>query len=92
MVRRVAAELGLAPAVRLVEVSDAGAAERLRFLGSPTIRVDGRDIEPGAGGRGDYVLACRVYRTASGFAGLPDEEWVRAALASAEPLAGDAAR
>jgi hypothetical protein len=41
-------ELGLTPEIRLVNVSDAADAERLRFLGSPTIRVDGRDVEPGA--------------------------------------------
>ena len=34
----------MAPEVRLVVVPEATAAERMRFLGSPTIRVNGRDV------------------------------------------------
>ncbi len=48
LVEHVSDELGLSPEIRLVNVSDVDAAERLRFLGSPTIRVDGHDVEPGA--------------------------------------------
>lgn len=65
-----------------MNVHDPTAAKRLRFLGSPTIRVDGRDIEPGADERIEYVLACRVYRTEHGAAGVPDERWLRDALAA----------
>jgi hypothetical protein len=80
LVEKVAAQLGLDADVRLIRVADAEAAARLRFLGSPTIRVGGRDVEPGAAGRTDFVLSCRVYRTEGGFAGQPDERWIRAAL------------
>lgn len=51
-------------------------AERERFLGSPTLRVDGRDIEPGADARRDYGVACRLYGTAN----VPPEPMVDAAL------------
>jgi hypothetical protein len=54
--------------------------ERERFLGSPTLRVDGVDVEPGAGDRTDFGLKCRVYRTAEGLSGCPADEWVLAAL------------
>jgi hypothetical protein len=80
MVERVSSDLGLEPELRLVNVPDEEAARRLRFLGSPTIRVGGRDVDPQAGERDEYVLSCRVYRTAGGFAGQPDERWVRDAL------------
>lgn len=83
LVERVAAEAGVAAAVQLVDVETPEDAERLRFLGSPTVRVNGRDVEPGADARSDYTKACRVYRTESGFAGQPDEAWVREALANA---------
>ena len=82
-VGRVAEELRLEPAIEMVEVSDAATAERLRFLGSRTVRVAGRDVEPGAEERSEFVLACRVYRSANGFAGQPDASWIRAALAEA---------
>jgi hypothetical protein len=80
---RVAAEIGVQPEIELVEVDDAAAAAGLRFLGSPTVRVDGRDVEPGAEERRGAVLSCRVYRTERGVSGRPDEGWIRSALTGA---------
>ena len=74
-------EAGLGEEVRLVRVDTLEAAERERFLGSPTVRVDGEDVDPGAAERGDYGLTCRLYRTADGQSPLPPDEWIRAALA-----------
>ena len=45
-VRRIVAETGVAATIRLVPVKANVEAERLCFLGSPTVRVDGVDIEP----------------------------------------------
>jgi hypothetical protein len=81
LVASVLERTGVAGDVELIDVPDPGAAEQLRFLGSPTIRVDGRDIEPGAEARRDYALACRVYSTRLGFRGQPDESWLIEALA-----------
>ena len=80
LVERVSAALGIDAKVERIDVQDADQATRLRFLGSPTIRVNGRDIEPGADGRSDYVFSCRVYPTESGLKGQPDERWVRDAF------------
>ena len=91
LVERVSRELALEPELRLVNVPDEEAARRLRFLGSPTIRVAGEDVDPHAGERDDYVLSCRVYRTESGFAGQPDERWVRDALERGASSAAHAA-
>jgi hypothetical protein len=83
LVERVAKELRVDPLIELVEVPDNEMATRLRFLGSPTVRIDGRDVEPGAEERTDFVLSCRVYRGDQGAAGHPDKAWIRAALAGA---------
>ncbi|MET4095747.1 thioredoxin family protein [Arthrobacter sp. UYCu712] len=48
------------------------------FAGSPTITVDGADIFPGGAPASD--LACRIYRTSSGFAGLPTVDQLKEAL------------
>jgi glutaredoxin len=80
LVERVARELEIEPELRLVDVPDAEEAERRRFLGSPTIRVNGRDIEPGADDRTEFMLACRVYLVGEALVGQPDEEWLRAAF------------
>jgi hypothetical protein len=55
-------------------------AEREQFLGSPTLRIDGRDVEPGAADRTDYGLKCRIYHTGEGLTGLPADDWILAAL------------
>jgi hypothetical protein len=80
LVRRVVADAGVAATVRRVDVPDPEAAAAQRFLGSPTIRVNGLDIEPGAGERDEYVLSCRVYRTENGLKGEPDQRWLCNAL------------
>jgi hypothetical protein len=81
---RVRDQLGSAAEVRVIDVPDQPAAEQGRFLGSPTIRVDGRDIEPGAESREEYVHACRLYRVGHGLRGLPDADWLGQALLAAE--------
>ena len=80
LVERLGRELGIEPRVELVNVPDQEAAQRLRFLGSPTIRVAGLDVDPRTEERDDYALSCRVFRTEAGIAGQPDERWVRTAL------------
>ena len=59
--------------------SDIEAARRLNFPGSPTIRIDGRDLFP-AQEREDWRLGCRVYPTAEGLKGSPSAEMFRDAL------------
>jgi hypothetical protein len=81
LLERVADELGIEPELRLVKVADQEAAQRLRFLGSPTIRVGGRDVDPSTEERSDYGLSCRIFRTEAGIAGQPDERWLRDAFA-----------
>ena len=66
--------------VELRRVDDLGAAERERFLGSPTVRVNGVDIDAGARTRSDFGLKCRLYRTDTGLHGQPPDEMVLAAL------------
>lgn len=54
----------------------------LRFLGSPTVRVDGRDVEPEAAARSDYGLKCRLYRSVDGVSGQPSDQLILAAARS----------
>jgi len=63
-------ELQLAAKVRTVVINDAAQAERHRFLGSPTIQINGRDIEVQR--RSDEAsFSCRVYKTPEGTSGIP---------------------
>lgn len=55
-------------------------AEHLRFVGSPTVLVNGRD--PFADGDVAFGLSCRIYQTPDGLAGTPTVEHLRQALRS----------
>jgi hypothetical protein len=76
--------LGLDPAsVVQRQVIDYAEADRDAFAGSPTIRIDGRDVSPTDEPVG---LACRVYRLRDGrVSPLPDRADVRDALAARIP-------
>jgi hypothetical protein len=66
--------------VREIDASDPDVAARVRFPGSPTIRVDGRDVDPTFVDPGDYAPRCRLYRTDAGLEGVPPLGWIEAAL------------
>ena len=66
--------------VELRRVESIEAAERERFLGSPTVRVDGRDVDPTAADRDDFGLKCRLYATDEGLRGAPPDQWILDAL------------
>jgi len=71
---------GIEDEIELRRVETPEDAERERFLGSPTVRIDGVDVDPGASEREDFGLKCRLYRTETGLKPVPPEEWIRAAL------------
>ncbi|MBA2632406.1 MAG: hypothetical protein H0U86_05340 [Chloroflexi bacterium] len=78
----VLADVAPATAIRDLDATDPSVAAALRFPGSPTIRVDGRDVEPGYVDPGVYAPRCRLYRTREGLRGLPERRWIEDALRS----------
>jgi hypothetical protein len=78
--RELLAASGVETDVELVDVRNSDTAKQKRFLGSPTVRIDGKDVEPGADQRTDFGLKCRLFRTAEGLRGTPSDEWLLAAL------------
>lgn len=83
--RKVLAEEHVADDVAVHEVLSDEEAEALRFPGSPTIRIDGLDVDPaGAAPEEGYALTCRVYRTADGrVTPLPPVDLLRERIRSA---------
>jgi hypothetical protein len=84
MVREEMEAAGLDPGSLVVtEIESEDDAERTGFPGSPTIRIDGSDMQP-LGPEEPRGLTCRVYRTRDGRASpLPDREDIREALQKA---------
>ena len=78
--------------VSVVLVESNEAASRLRFLGSPTVRVDGVDVESSANARDDYGLQCRVYSVDGRLRGTPPAEWIASVLRGDAPHEAASAR
>lgn len=82
LVREVLAAQGIAAEIQEVLISDESMANELQFLGSPTIRVNGRDVVQGGKERQRFGLCCRLY-LGSKQAGLPPVEMIHQAVMSA---------
>jgi len=70
------------PPVRIdvIEVTTPEEAGALGFLGSPTVQVNGRDVEPGVVVACPEGFACRTYRVGGTIARIPPREWIEDAL------------
>jgi hypothetical protein len=78
-IRAILKQDGLAADIEEVDVKDESAAQALAFPGSPTIRINGIDVEPAARNTGDIGYVCRRYPGG----GVPPEEMIRTALRQA---------
>jgi hypothetical protein len=81
---RILAETGLNHPVTLTRVGDLQTAQSVGFLGSPTIRINGVDIEPSARMRTDSGIMCRTYDGS----GVPSEALIRNAFTEAQDRTG----
>jgi hypothetical protein len=66
-----------------VLVSSAAMAQSLRFPGSPTIRINGRDVEPQEGDTASFGLMCRLYADGNG---APSHQRLRDAIRKARDV------
>lgn len=81
--RQVLAEEGIQAEIEVIKVETEEQAQRLRFIGSPTIRIDGQDIDPPPTDA-YYALTCRAYRLEDGrISPLPSPNMIRRALRAA---------
>jgi hypothetical protein len=79
--QEVMADMGIEAAVEEIEVLTDEDARRLQFPGSPTIRVNGADVDPGGASLMGSALTCRIYRLEDGrFSPIPSKEMIRQAL------------
>jgi hypothetical protein len=76
-------DTGVEQPLELLRVASEPEAVRERFLGSPTIRVDGADVEQGADARNDFGLKCRFYRGDGWQAPVPPDDWIVTAVGRA---------
>ena len=67
-----------------IEIKDDVDAARHKFVGSPTIRIDGIDVDPVTDDRA-YAKTCRVYLVSGKLSGLPTRAMIENAIRRAKP-------
>ncbi len=79
--RAVMAAMNVTAPVSVIEIQTEGDAQEHQFIGSPTIRVNGVDVDPPPPDM-PYALNCRVYRheETGRFSPLPSEAMIRKLL------------
>ena len=79
-IERALQEEGLEAEVKTTRVESEADAQAKRFIGSPTIRIDGVDLEGPQAEEKGYGFGCRVYSYDGRYAPYPSVEQIRAAL------------
>ncbi len=82
LLRDVLAAQAVTAEIHEVLVSDEGMASELRFRGSPTIRINGRDVAGESQEAESFALSCRLY-PGSKQGGLPPAEMIHRAVLEA---------
>jgi len=77
-VRAILAQEDISDVVLEIEIKDESTARSVGFPGSPTVRINGEDIEPTMRGSAQIGFACRRYP-----GGLPSEQLIRTAICEA---------
>jgi hypothetical protein len=84
-IRAATEALGIATNIRLLIVEGEEQARALSFPGSPTVRVEGRDVDEDAAQR-PIGISCRLYRNGDSLEQAPPLEWIQSVLAKTAPL------
>ena len=73
-------ESGISAAVMEIAVASVEQARALGFLGSPTIRINGADVEPEVEGLSEFSYSCRTYTDQGKLSGVPSQDLIRRAI------------
>jgi len=66
-------ELSIDASIKIVKVVDSDDAVAKRFLGSPSIRINDRDLEIEENELTQYSMRCRIYRDGDKQSGVPSK-------------------
>ena len=80
LLQQVLDEEGVQTRVQIINVESEESAQKYRFLGSPSIRVDGEDIEPEARTATDFGMKCRIYDNEGVPGGIPAKSKILEAI------------
>lgn len=84
LLNQVLEEEGIHTCVQKIDVSTDESVRENRFLGSPSIRINGADIETAARDSRDHGKKCRIYNNTGAPGGIPSKSMIREALLKAQ--------
>ena len=70
--------------IEKIDITDEQMAIDLRFLGSPSIRINGIDVDPVARDSTSFSRKCRIYQTDEGIRGWPSKKMVTETIHEAQ--------
>ncbi|MHA2610219.1 MAG: DF family (seleno)protein [bacterium JZ-2024 1] len=89
LLKEAMAQEGISEEIHIYRIDTDEEAERYRFIGSPTIRINGLDIDPNVPPDTPYRATCRIYRTEDGkFTPLPPAGLILQAIRKAKKQKG----
>lgn len=81
LLQKILREEGVESPIEMIAVKSDAMAEALKFPGSPTIRINGKDLETTyESALGEYSQKCRVYEEGGVLTGVPPDELIRKAI------------
>lgn len=75
-IHQVVQRLGINVPIEQVEVTDQDDPAKIKFVGSPTVLINGQDIDPAQRDGGSYGFGCRTFAGE----GVPPEAMIEAAI------------
>ena len=72
-------EHGIQDPIEFVSVESNDLAQQLRFVGSPSVRINGKDVDPETPTEG-FNMECRLYWVDGKLVSSPPREWVERAI------------
>lgn len=83
LIRETVSELGGDVKIEVVTIADNDDAVVKNFLGSPSVRVNGKDLEIEEDSTTTYSMRCRIYRTGESQSGIPPKGLLTKAIQAA---------
>ena len=83
MLNKVLLENSIDVKIERIEVPDLETGNRVKFPGSPTIRIKRIDVERDWKVCDDCTPCCRLYLAENDFSGLPRRDWIENAIKGA---------
>ena len=88
LVRETVSKLEIDASIEITKVINNDEAIDKRFLGSPSIRINGKDLEVEEDELTQYSMRCRVYRQEDSQSGVPPKDLLVSALSIASTRKG----